>query len=570
MKYNVYNKDNKIVKIKKMINILKEISNTCIYNEIYSEIKEEIEFKNLDKNIVVLNSKELSELLKYEFKKIGINTIVVKGYVYRDKTTPFYYNKVELGSIWYNLVLFRDIKRYRYNLLPFFFLVDDKLINEFLNIEYIESGVENFNKKYISKVSFVDENNNEVHKYEKILLRNDNDKYTEKQKRKITKLEVSLYNECIDNGKYIKYSDEYIDNAVGFSLTEFIEKEEKELENIPNNSIFLGYYNNEKDANELLTEEVYNKLYKYRNKFVEMVFKFPDVRYCTSKHIEMLKKIHYTEDGRKISLYVYFSITNCIEKDIFIMEKAKKELERLAKEIYTKVSCLKLENNSDLNLHNNICEKYPKLNIEDAKYIHNIMGKDTFKFFMFIEIMRTLAQRTIFDLKLSEAHEICKQWAEEESKIIERKNKSICKIFEGNLICQSYMNLIYSMCVLLDIPCIYISYNSHAWNKIQLNDNWYNVDLSEDSLNIWWLEDLTSILKSDKYFCDKEKNTEYIPDKKYIANIDFDSRILTESFYSNPPLFNKERRKYIKKIIYRTRQYLKTGPIKLYNEIYNS
>lgn len=134
-----------IEKFIKIVKISKEIANTYIYNEYYNG--------NDNK---VINSFKMASIIKKKLLKENINTIIVKGYPYRDKREKFYYNKVKILNYWYNLVVCKDILNLRYNTLPLVFLIDDKTINRHFNIEYIKNGVDNFSYMYISKYNFED------------------------------------------------------------------------------------------------------------------------------------------------------------------------------------------------------------------------------------------------------------------------------------------------------------------------------------------------------------------------------------------------------------------------------
>lgn len=58
--------------------------------------------------------------------------------------------------------------------------------------------------------------------------------------------------------------------------------------------------------------------------------------------------------------------------------------------------------------------------------------------------------------------------------------------YDGNTVCAGY-TLSYSVIMnALGIPCKYVSSRemAHAWNIIQINGNWYNVDITMDEINL--------------------------------------------------------------------------------------
>lgn len=79
-------------------------------------------------------------------------------------------------------------------------------------------------------------------------------------------------------------------------------------------------------------------------------------------------------------------------------------------------------------------------------------------------------------------------------------------------VCQSYASLFQKFCDRLEIPCRYIvgigtndsQISDHAWNKVQIDGNWYNIDLTWDdpvvNFNGIRIDRSTSGFESKKYF----------------------------------------------------------------------
>ena len=52
--------------------------------------------------------------------------------------------------------------------------------------------------------------------------------------------------------------------------------------------------------------------------------------------------------------------------------------------------------------------------------------------------------------------------------------------YRGRGLCMSYALAFQRLMQELDIPCIYIATNQHAWNMVKLEGYWYNVDVTFD------------------------------------------------------------------------------------------
>ena len=511
----------------------------------------------------------MASIIKKKLLKENINTIIVKGYPYRDKREKFYYNKVKILNYWYNLVVCKDILNLRYNTLPFVFLVDDKTINRHFNIEYIKNGVDNFSYMYISKYNFEDilKNNLIINKkygkvniYIKILISAFKRKIYPYTLKKInSKKEIELHEKDILENRFSIYSNENLDNSKVLSLNEFLETKNKELDEIDYASLVIGYYNNEY-ANEILKDrKKLNKLLKYKDKILDIVLQFENINKYDKT---IFKDLKFDNIGRRIPLKIYFQNTNLTERNIENFEEGYNNILKKVKSIKNTLK--------NINVDEYIVKNFTKLNKKDIMYLNNIMGKDMIKFIYFIEVLRYIYQNSIKDFSITEARKKTKKWVNNIYTNIEREHESIYKIIDGLMICESYTNILLSFCTLLDIKALPVFLKKytigHIWVKVNFNNNWYNIDLNEDAINVWELEDLTSILKSDKYY----KENLNLESDNYIdvrANIDFDEEILNKCIYYKK-MFNLEIDKKLYNLIDISKKYKKTNPIKLYNECY--
>lgn len=93
----------------------------------------------------------------------------------------------------------------------------------------------------------------------------------------------------------------------------------------------------------------------------------------------------------------------------------------------------------------------------------------------------------------------------------------------GKAVCGGYAAAFNRLAKSLGFDCIYVYNEGHAWNKIKLDDKWYNVDVTWDDMSLYGDKKIyyNNFLKSDKTF---EKTKEHKPnsDFKYpAANEDY-------------------------------------------------
>ncbi len=97
-------------------------------------------------------------------------------------------------------------------------------------------------------------------------------------------------------------------------------------------------------------------------------------------------------------------------------------------------------------------------------------------------------------------------------------------LVEGNAVCEGYSKAFLLLCQLADIQCIPIIGTSvtdgeeepHMWNKVMLDGNWYNVDVTWDDP----ISDLGDDYVRYDYFCvsDKDMAADHIPGENRFMN----------------------------------------------------
>lgn len=74
-------------------------------------------------------------------------------------------------------------------------------------------------------------------------------------------------------------------------------------------------------------------------------------------------------------------------------------------------------------------------------------------------------------------------------------------LLEGVAVCDGYTQSLKVLCEALDIPCIIMANEGHAWNLVQMEDGkWYRIDLTQICRHIWTEEQSQTII--DTYFRD--------------------------------------------------------------------
>lgn len=72
-------------------------------------------------------------------------------------------------------------------------------------------------------------------------------------------------------------------------------------------------------------------------------------------------------------------------------------------------------------------------------------------------------------------------------------------LLEGKSVCQGYSVILKNALLSCGIKCEGVSGYGHAWNKVSLNGEWFNVDATWDRENIIYGEQPKNALKSDKF-----------------------------------------------------------------------
>ena len=70
--------------------------------------------------------------------------------------------------------------------------------------------------------------------------------------------------------------------------------------------------------------------------------------------------------------------------------------------------------------------------------------------------------------------------AYDETHELPNRNSPYGLLVEGTAVCMGYANTFQLFMDLLDIPCLTVTSSTHAWNLIQLNGDWYGVDVTWD------------------------------------------------------------------------------------------
>lgn len=70
--------------------------------------------------------------------------------------------------------------------------------------------------------------------------------------------------------------------------------------------------------------------------------------------------------------------------------------------------------------------------------------------------------------------------AYDESQALPNRNHPYGLLIEGQVVCMGYANTFQLFMDLLDIPCVTVTSTTHAWNLVQLDGEWYGVDVTWD------------------------------------------------------------------------------------------
>lgn len=70
--------------------------------------------------------------------------------------------------------------------------------------------------------------------------------------------------------------------------------------------------------------------------------------------------------------------------------------------------------------------------------------------------------------------------AYDETHALPNRNHPYGLLVEGQAVCMGYANTFQLFMDLLDIPCLTVTSSTHAWNLVQLDGDWYGVDVTWD------------------------------------------------------------------------------------------
>lgn len=70
--------------------------------------------------------------------------------------------------------------------------------------------------------------------------------------------------------------------------------------------------------------------------------------------------------------------------------------------------------------------------------------------------------------------------AYDETHELPNRNSPYGLLVEGKVVCMGYANTFQLFMDLLDIPCVTVTGDGHAWNLVQLDGEWYGVDVTWD------------------------------------------------------------------------------------------
>ena len=94
----------------------------------------------------------------------------------------------------------------------------------------------------------------------------------------------------------------------------------------------------------------------------------------------------------------------------------------------------------------------------------------------------------------------------------------------GKAVCEGFAKAFLIMSKIENIPCVFVTGNDHAWNKVYLNGKWYGVDSthgnSSDPTNKYEVMSYTQFLFTDAYKADLGFST--TDHSTLVANTTFD------------------------------------------------
>lgn len=121
-------------------------------------------------------------------------------------------------------------------------------------------------------------------------------------------------------------------------------------------------------------------------------------------------------------------------------------------------------------------------------------------------------------------------------------NQSLISVVKGKSVCLGYTKAMKYLCDRINIPCVVIEGTNkdgiaHSWNKVQINDNWYNVDATNSNTaqmfsNYYDMFNITDELISIQY-TEKEQSSE----NKRVAFTYPEANSIEEDYYNEKGLY---------------------------------
>lgn len=283
------------------------------------------------------------KILKNELDYLGVENKIIKGYYEGASKYRYYWNKVKINDVWFNIDLSYSLKYIRSRTVPDAILVLDDMLT--FQKEYSNLEKDSIIKRMRNEGS-VDVNRYNVEKkleleIQKIIEGNIlKSKYpSKKEKDYITSLTLKM------NKKYLNRTyRRYLNLIPYYELSEFIIRDGGTFNNMPYASQELIFNENPYVLREILEiledEEKYNIMYKNRSKILKFggYFKsLQDFIKCNNGIRGKLEKLRIDEYGRKISVIIYiedeYTWYYYIEEFLNGLDKLYSEKEKIKKVI---------------------------------------------------------------------------------------------------------------------------------------------------------------------------------------------------------------------------------------------
>lgn len=338
-----------------IVEILKELADRIVLDEYLEEVSR-FDYNILtkkDKKAIIkaeegnienglLKSFGISKILKSRLDEAGIENYIVKGYYEGASNSKYYWNRVKIEGIWFNIDLGYSLKYIRCRTMPDSILVLDKRLTfqkEFSNLEI------GYNKKINIESPFTIEKEKKILQIleERILNSNQPDK---ESKKYVIDLKFKM------NKRYLRRTyRRYLNLMPYYELEEFINKNDEEFINMPDSSQELIFYEKPYCLKEILEDkEKYSIMYKNRDKVLKFggYFKtLEDFMLCNNGIRGKLEKLRIDSFGRKIPVIIYieeeYTWYYYIEEFLNALEKLYLEREKIKKIIDEKEKKEKLD-----------------------------------------------------------------------------------------------------------------------------------------------------------------------------------------------------------------------------------